>query len=126
MHKMTVDVEKLLEIGIFAEDDAGHIFALEGDWSSHEKATEIQEIREHLNMEIGLVVFELEEAMIVAMAAFTFPLAMILTFTFTRYTNRNFNWRFSHVIDMCIFALVIVWFLKYEEYIHSENDGFRL
>ena len=77
-------------------------------------------------MEIGLVVFELQEAMVVAMAAFTFPLALILTFIFTRYTNRNFNWRFSHVIDMCIFALVIVWFVKYEEYIYSENDGFRL
>ena len=36
MHKLTVDVEKLLELGVFAEDDAGHIFALEGDWSSHE------------------------------------------------------------------------------------------
>mmetsp|Transcript_25050 Transcript_25050/g.33592 ORF Transcript_25050/g.33592 Transcript_25050/m.33592 type:complete len:138 (-) Transcript_25050:809-1222(-) len=64
--------------------------------------------------------------MIVAMISFSFPLTLLMQCIFTRYTHRNFSLRSTSIIDLAIFALVVFWFERYEDYVLKDNDGFLL
>ena len=76
--------------------------------------------------EIELAVVELDEAMIVAMISFSFPFQFLMSYIYSNYTKRNFIVRWTSLVDMAIFACVVVWFEKYEVYIHDDNVGFGL
>ena len=64
--------------------------------------------------------------MIVAMVSFALPFQLLISFVFSRFTNRNYVLRATSFLDIVFFILVVVWFYKYEVYIHSENKGFGL
>ena len=83
-------------------------------------------MREHLAHEIDLAVFELDEAMVVAMVSFAFPFQVLMSYLYAQKTNRNFKFRTANIFDLTIFACVALWFEKYEVYIHDDNDGFKL
>lgn len=83
-------------------------------------------MKAHLAHEIELAVFELDEAMIVAMMSFSFPFQFLMSYIYSAYTNRNFHVRWTSIVDLVIFACVVVWFEKYEVYIHDDNEGFGL
>ena len=86
----------------------------------------ITEVKEHLAYEIDLAVFELEEVMYFAMISLSFPFQFLMSYIYSRYTDRNFTVRSTSIVDLIIVACVLVWFVKYEEYIYGTNDGFRL
>ena len=93
---------------------------------TEEEELEISQTRDHLAYEIGLSVFELDEAMVVAMVSFAFPFQLLISYIFSKLTNRNFVLRATSIFDMMIFFLVAVWFEKFEEYEHADNKGFGL
>ena len=64
--------------------------------------------------------------MFVAMVSFSFPFQLAMAYIYSRYTNRNFVLRSTSIVDMAIFGCVVLWFEKYEEYIHDGNAGFGL
>lgn len=64
--------------------------------------------------------------MFVAMISFSFPAQILMAFIFSKYTESRFIMRASSYLDLAIFACVVVWFEKYEEYIHDKNEGFHL
>ena len=45
---------------------------------------------------------------------------------YANYTNRNFVMRSTSWLDLAIFTCVTIWFEKFEEYIHEDNEGFNL
>ena len=61
--------------------------------------------------------------MYVAMVSFAFPFQLLISFVYSKLTNRNFVLRFTSIFDMLIVVLVLVWFIKFEQYIHAENRG---
>lgn len=79
-----------------------------------------------MDHEIELAELELDEAMLVAMISFFFPLQLLMAYIYSGYTNRVFCAKTTSLVDLSIFGLVAFWFEKYEEYLYSENDGFGL
>ena len=49
-----------------------------------------------------------------------------MAYIYAQYTNRNFVVRSTSILDIAIFTCVVIWFEKYEEYVHDYNDGFGL
>ena len=49
-----------------------------------------------------------------------------MAYIYSRYTHRNFVMRSTSYVDLAIFSCVLVWFEKYEEYLHDDNNGFNL
>lgn len=50
-----------------------------------------------------------------------------MSYIYSCYTNRNFKVRSTSIADMVIVACMIVWFIKFEEYMFAAaNDGFKL
>jgi len=64
--------------------------------------------------------------MLCAMISFAFPFQFVMSYIYAKYTNRNFKVRSTQIVDLAIFACVVVWFEKYEEMIHADNSGFNL
>ena len=64
--------------------------------------------------------------MYVALISLSFPLQFLMSYIYSRYTDRVFVIRSTSLVDLTIAALVILWFEKYEQYRHAENDGFGL
>ena len=91
-----------------------------------EELADIEATKEHLAYEIELAVFELDEAMVVAMVSFALPFQIMVSYFYARLTKRNFVFRATSYFDLIFFALVAVWFERYEIYIHAENKGFGL
>ena len=130
LHLLQKDIDVLIEKGIFVQDESGRILSMEtfeyqGRFTSEENEG-LEEIKRHLAHEIELSVFELDESMFVAMISFSFPMQILMAFIFSKYTERRFIMRSSNYLDLAIFGCVVVWFEKYEEYIHDENAGFNL
>ena len=61
--------------------------------------------------------------MYVAMVSFSFPFQLLISYVYSKMTNRNFVLRFTSIFDMLIVVLVLVWFIKFEQYIHADNLG---
>jgi len=93
---------------------------------TEEELQEIEDTKAHLAYEIHLSWLELEEAMVIAMVSVAFPFQLLASYIFSRFTNRNFQIRATSFFDMFIFAVVLVWFEKFEEYMYAENMGFGL
>ena len=93
---------------------------------TEEQLKEIEEIKDHFAYEIDLAVLELDEAMYVAMVSFAFPFQILIGYIFANMTNRNFILRFSQMFDIAVFICVLIWFEKFEEYLHADNTGFSL
>jgi hypothetical protein len=87
---------------------------------------DIEYHKKHLAHEIELAVFELDEAMFVAMISFSFPLQILMAYIFSLYTDRRFIMRSSSYLDLAVFTCVLIWFEQYEVYIHDDNAGFLL
>lgn len=49
-----------------------------------------------------------------------------MSYIYSQLTSRNFTVRSTNLIDLVIVACFAVWFLKWQEYIRSENMGFNL
>ena len=130
MHMVTEDIEMLLGMGYLVENLDGRIHSHNEDLTSDSfTATEwkkIEETKAHLDHEIELAELELDEAMLVAMVSFSFPMQFLMTYIYARYTDRVFVVRMTSYIDLGIFGVVLFWFEKYEEYLYTENDGFGL
>ena len=132
MHLLQIDIDHLIELGVFSTDSQGRILSdldSVGDKLSNyspEVQADIDKTLHQLNHEIMLAVFELDEAMFVAMVSFSFPFQLAMAYIYSKYTNRNFVLRSTSIVDMAIFGCVVLWFEKYEEYIHDGNSGFGL
>ena len=130
MHMVTEDIEMLLGMGYLVENLDGRIHSHNEDLTSDSfTATEwkkIEETKAHLDHEIELAELELDEAMLVAMVSFAFPMQFLMTYIYACYTGRVFVIRMTSFIDLGIFGLVLFWFVKYEEYLYADNDGFGL
>ena len=79
LHLLTIDIDHLVELGVYERDEFGRILAgtfeeeiLKGRFTEAEIA-DIKYTKEHLAYEIELAVFELDEAMFIAMVSFAFP-----------------------------------------------------
>lgn len=79
-----------------------------------------------MDHEIELTVLTLNKAMIIACMSFALPLQIIMTYIYTKYTDRNLTLRTSYIIDIGIFICVAIWFEKYQEYNAADGDGFGL
>ena len=88
-----------------------------------EEQADIEYTKNHLDVTIRRAVLELDETMIIAMVSFSFPFQFLVSYVYSRLTNRNFVLRFTTIFDLGITALVIVWFIKFEQYIFAENRG---
>lgn len=132
LHKLDKDIEHLIDIGVFQRDKEGRILAddlKDIDYRGRFDAAQIEDIestREHLAHEIELAVYELDDAMYIAMVSFSFPFQLLMAFIYAKYTNRNFIVRSSSLIDLAITSCVFIWFEKFEVYINDDNDGFKL
>ena len=77
LHLLQKDVDWLIEKGVFVQDESGRILSKANEITgryTQEETYEIEEHKHHLAHEIELAVFELDEAMFVAMISFSFPL----------------------------------------------------
>lgn len=141
MHKLMTDIEILIDEGVFSRDENGRVLvqdsspivrmvasegATEADYAFDKNNYTIEQVKEHLAYEIELAVFELDEAMIIAMISFSFPFQFLMSYIYSVYTKRNMIVRTTTIVDMAIFAAVVVWFEKFEVYIHDDNSGFGL
>ena len=140
MHKLMTDVEILIEEGVFDRDENGRVLirdynpvvrmisteGTEADYAFDKNDYTIEQVKAHLAYEIELAVLELDEAMYIAMISFSFPFQFLMAYIYAVYTKRNMIIRTTTFVDMAIFACVVVWFEKFEVYIHDDNMGFGL
>jgi hypothetical protein len=94
---------------------------------TYEQQEYLESIKLHFDYEIELSVYELDEAMVVALVSFCFPVQILFSYIFAKKTDRNFILRSANLLDGAIFICVLIWFEKFEEYIHDfKVDGFGL
>ena len=133
------DIGLLIDAGVLGQDESKRYVVLssgetegrllagsassEGASGGHES---IEDIQDHLIYEIEKAVLELDEAMYIAMVSFAFPLQILMAYIYSQYTDRNFSIRRTIYIDLAIFFCVLIWFEKFEEYMHDSNEGFGL
>ena len=61
--------------------------------------------------------------MIIAMVSFSFPFQFLISYLYSKLTNRNFVVRLTTIFDLVVTVLVVVWFIKFEHYLHADNKG---
>ena len=122
LHLLQKDIDHLVDLGEIERDEDGRLLSSKRNLSV--ETEDIAQTKAHLAYEIELAVFELDEAMFVAMISFSFPAQLVMAIIYASYTNRNFVMRSTSWLDLGIFTCVVVWFEKYEEYLHASNDGF--
>ena len=59
---------------------------------------------------------DLEEAMIVAMVSFSFPVRMLVIRLYARYTERSISFSIDEFVDLILAGCVALWFERFVEY----------
>ena len=78
----------------------------------------LDEVFAHFAIEVDKTVTELDDAMFIALVSFSFPFQMLAQYLYSKNTKRNFNFRSILFFDLGVFICVLLWFEKFEVYIH--------
>lgn len=86
--------------------------------ANNASAEDIHHEEEIIKYEMGKAGLELEEAMFVSMVSWAAVVRIGMNYVFVRKTNRPFKLKTEDYFDTVLATLVMVWFVKFEEFMH--------
>lgn len=81
---------------------------------------EIIVLADLIHDEIDHTVLDLNEAMVISLITFTYPLRQIMSYIFTRLTRRQYVYNAENYVDIVLFSSVLIWVERFYFY-HSHH-----
>lgn len=78
------------------------------------------ELSDRLHLEIDHAVLDLNEAMIIGIITFTYPVKQCLSYLFMKWTRRSYSIKMEYIIDLCLCGCVGEWLERFQYY-HSHH-----